>query len=513
MSLADAPAPGPEPVPLAPPAALTCPRCGGGLPANDLPACPSCGNALGSALFGGPPPPLPEQPTGFPREATDDPAPAVTRGRDGDRRSMPVIGADPALLRPLPPASSSPEQDQGQCRECDGPYDADGYCTQCGARRPARRDHLTATPAPWLAGVCDRGIRHAENQDAMALRADPNHAGRAALVVCDGVTTAMRSAEASLSAAEAAAAVLASSRAQGLGVASAREAALTARLETAADAAIDAVREVTSTVTRERADADRSGRHGHALDAESGASLPACTFVAAVVEEDLVVVGSVGDSRAYWLPDPPDTEPDPPDTVADSLAGTGSEPAPEHVPLLLTEDDSFAQEQIRAGMDRAAAESGPHAHTITRWLGSDAPDHTPASRSLVPAGPGWLLLCSDGLWNYASEPADLAAVVRQVAAERTVRPPSGARALDRPWSTVEPLALAQGLIRWANAQGGHDNITAVVARLGLPRQPTEPPEAHEAGGADTSADASPEVPQDLPTVAIRRPEHEDADHG
>ena len=93
-------------------------------------------------------------------------------------------------------------------------------------------------------------------------------------------------------------------------------AAVIARLEAAADAASEAVLEVSSK-TKDGA-------------AAGGAPVPnpaSCTFVAAVVEQDLLVVGSVGDSRAYWLPD----------------AGAAT---------ALTLDDSFAQEQIAAGVPR-----------------------------------------------------------------------------------------------------------------------------------------------------------------
>jgi serine/threonine protein phosphatase PrpC len=146
--------------------------------------------------------------------------------------------------------------------------------------------------------------------------------------------------------------------------------------------------------------------------------------VAAVLEDGEVVAGVVGDSRAYWLPD--DGE-----------------------PALLTVDDSWAAEQIAAGTPRAQAESAPEAHAITRWLGVDAPDHTPRlTRQRVDAA-GWLLLCSDGLWNYCSTADALADLVRSTPAARS----------------VDPLPLAEALVAWANEQGGHDNITVALARV------------------------------------------------
>ena len=62
--------------------------------------------------------------------------------------------------------------------------------------------------------------------------------------------------------------------------------------------------------------------------------------------------------------------------------------------------------------------------------------------------PGWLLVCSDGLWNYASPASAVRALLRQQLAA----------------GITEPVPIADGMVRWANAQGGHDNITAVLAR-------------------------------------------------
>ena len=106
---------------------------------------------------------------------------------------------------------------------------------------------------------------------------------------------------------------------------------------------------------------------------------------------------NIGDSRVYWLPD--------------------GGPA-----VQLTVDDSAAQQQIEAGVPRRSPRPSPQAHAITKWLGRDAPDVTPRTGQLEITGPGWLLACSDGLWNYASEPEALAA---QIARGR--RPPNRSR--------------------------------------------------------------------------------------
>jgi serine/threonine protein phosphatase PrpC len=148
---------------------------------------------------------------------------------------------------------------------------------------------------------------------------------------------------------------------------------------------------------------------------------PSATFVAAIIEGSVLSYANVGDSRAYWLPD----------------GAPG---------VQLSVDDSAAQMQMEAGMSRLEAESGPQGHAITRWLGKDAPDLSPRVGELTLDGPGWVLVCSDGLWNYASEPE---ALVAQIAAA----------------GTTEPAALALALTDFANAKGGQDNITVVFARI------------------------------------------------
>ncbi|MGC5583486.1 PP2C family protein-serine/threonine phosphatase [Ornithinimicrobium sp. W1665] len=330
-------------------------------------------------------------------------------------------------LPPAPgPEAAAQPADHGRCTLCGGAYDEDGWCTECGSRKADPRHHFTAQPDDRVAAVCDRGLRHEDNEDAMAVWADGR--GRAALVVCDGVTTATRSAEASLAAADAALAVLVDGSLEP-----------DERIVAATDAAAEAVEQV--------------GR-------DFPDSAPSCTYVAALVQDGTATVGSVGDSRAYWLPD----------------AGE---------PLRLTTDDSMAEEQVQAGLDRQTAEAGPMAHTITRWLGPDAPDHTPVVTTQDVTAPGWLLLCSDGLWNYASEPRALREVVHslarpaEVTTEKSTREqgPDGPTEEDRGRgdaapeagaphtpSSPDPLALAQALVRWANERGGADNITVALVR-------------------------------------------------
>ncbi|MEO5724841.1 MAG: hypothetical protein ABIQ39_04270 [Ilumatobacteraceae bacterium] len=104
---------------------------------------------------------------------------------------------------------------------------------------------------------------------------------------------------------------------------------------------------------------------------------------------------------------------------------------------------------IRHGASRAAAEADLQSHTITRWFGADSVDSTPDVVTMSLRSAGWVLVCSDGLWNYASTTQQLGELVAEAVA--------GGRA--------DPTEIAGWLVDWANVQGGHDNITAALARF------------------------------------------------
>ena len=98
------------------------------------------------------------------------------------------------------------------------------------------------------------------------------------------------------------------------------------------------------------------------------------------------------------------------------------------------------------------AEARPQAHAITRWLGADARSDAPHRACTAADGPGWVLVCTDGLWNYCSPADELAACSSRTPARPGRRGRPGAQ-------------LAEALVAWANAQGGHDNITVALARF------------------------------------------------
>ena len=317
--------------------------------------------------------------------------------------------APPPLLQPTGGSAATrrlgAEAQARVCTQCGGTIDADGYCQTCGAKAPDPRDHSESAPAEWLAGVCDRGVQHSRNEDAQALWVSPD-GKRAVLVVCDGVSSSAEADVASTAGAEQACRVL-------------------------AERAIGSDSEIAEALVAAAAEANAAIA---AATTGGGSSAGSATFAAAVIIADSpgadpgIHYGSLGDSRVYWLGHP-GTDP-----------GQGEQ-------QLLTRDDSMAQEFIEQGMPRDEAEAMPKAHAITKWLGSDALDVIPRTGVLRPTGEGWLLVCSDGLWNYASEPAALA---EQLDVAAAVDP--------------SPLAVARALVAWANAQGGQDNVTVALAR-------------------------------------------------
>jgi serine/threonine protein phosphatase PrpC len=290
---------------------------------------------------------------------------------------------------------------EGPCADCGNDAFSDGYCTGCGHRR-AEPDRDEAQFGV-IALITDRGLHHPRNEDAAAAGLVTGVQGKPdamAVAVCDGVSTSGDPQMASVAASKA-------------GV----EGMLAAIAKTGTT--YDAVLAGLAEATKAAADAGRD---------LNPANAPSCTYTGAVVMANPegaveITVGNVGDSRAYWLPDPPG------------------------VPQQLTVDDSVAQELMTAG---AAANSEfvlRGAHTITRWLGADSeakPWSDSSVQTLTVAGPGSLLLCSDGLWNYLPEAADIA----------------------RFCVGIDPVEAARALTEHALTAGGQDNITVAVIPIG-----------------------------------------------
>jgi serine/threonine protein phosphatase PrpC len=340
------------------------------------------------------------------------------------------------------------------CSACESTtFDADGYCQECGTKAPSPRDHAVLNFG-ILASVTDRGITHPINQDAvdcvlfvgseavsgsdgidtpqhLARVRTPQHLSRvrtpddvtelassqeydrritrAVLVVCDGVSTSSASDVAS-----AAAVSVTKTRLQQC-VSTEPESAVSALIE----AAKLAQTAVSSTPFRKTV----------------GLDAPSCTFVAATVAGGRITVGNIGDSRAYVFGD-------------------------DGIDRHLSADDSWAAEEIRTGRRTPEnAESDPRAHMITRWLGSDAPNVVPSIVEHEPASGAILLLCSDGLWNYASSLPHLRRILDDAIEDLLA---------ELPVFEVSMEQVAEALCSFALSSGGQDNIAIALLRMGPP---------------------------------------------
>jgi serine/threonine protein phosphatase PrpC len=283
-----------------------------------------------------------------------------------------------------------------RCPRCEAIVVAgDLFCEQCGGRLAGDHERdpgqHVEVDLVLAAAVSDRGHVHHRNEDAFSL--DVGAAGDVAAVVCDGISTSTAPDAAARAAADAAAAVLAGA----FGATAPDLSAITG------DAIAHARRAVTSVQWTTRADR----------------ALPSCTLVCALVRGDQVAFASVGDSRVYWI---------------DASRARR-----------LTTDDSWAQEQITGGtMSAEEAFKDRRAHSITNWIGADAPDIDPSGETFRPSCRGLLLLCTDGLWNCLADDSELLRLISDL--------PEG----------VSPAAIARELTEVALARGGHDNITVAV---------------------------------------------------
>ena len=287
------------------------------------------------------------------------------------------------------PDAPTPPAPPGAVCTCGAPeseWDEEGFCSQCGRRcRPDPEDHTEQEISPEFAAVSDRGKQHTRNEDRFQIAAAEDE--RAILIVCDGVSS---SSNAETAAATGAQTVLERLQAGD-------------SLVTAVDSAREAVATLASAAVRDVA--------------------PSSTLVAAVVQEHKAEICWLGDSRAYWI------------SESDSRQ--------------LTNDHSWLNEVVFSGeMTYEQASEAPQAHAITRWMGADAPRETRAERvTFEIPGSGWLLFCTDGLWNYTPEAPQLR--------ERVL-------AADAEASTLE---VARQLVAFANESGGKDNITVALLRF------------------------------------------------
>jgi len=142
------------------------------------------------------------------------------------------------------------------------------------------------------------------------------------------------------------------------------------------------------------------------------------TITAALVEDDIVAFGHVGDSRAYLIRDRQMEQ--------------------------LTEDHSLVNELLKTGkLSREEAETHPQRSVITRALGTD-PDVDVDTFSVRAENGDIFLLCSDGLTDMVSEQSILDVVER---------------------NRTDIEGALRALVKEANRGGGQDNITVVAFEI------------------------------------------------
>jgi PPM family protein phosphatase len=191
--------------------------------------------------------------------------------------------------------------------------------------------------------------------------------------------------------------------------------------------------------------------HQRSLE-DPNASGMGTTLTVAAVEDEVVRIGHVGDSRAYLVRD-----------------GQLEQ---------LTEDHSLVGELMRSGkLSAEEAESHPQRSVITRALGTD-PDVDFDTFAVEPRAGDLFLLCSDGLTTMVDDQTILSLVEERRAD------------LDK---------LVKSLIKAANKGGGEDNITVVAFEMADGQAPdtdeleetavAPAPEAPEPDDADTLTEA------------------------
>jgi len=141
------------------------------------------------------------------------------------------------------------------------------------------------------------------------------------------------------------------------------------------------------------------------------------TLTVAVIQDDLVCVGHVGDSRAYLI------------------HGREAEQ--------LTRDHSYVQRLAELGqIDAADASSHLIKNVLYRALGQTEQLEVDILTRRLPSQ-SYLLLCSDGLWGQVKEYEIISTVV----------------------NNPNPQAACRELVARANASGGVDNVSAILVQV------------------------------------------------
>jgi protein phosphatase len=141
------------------------------------------------------------------------------------------------------------------------------------------------------------------------------------------------------------------------------------------------------------------------------------TLSVALVADGAAYIGSVGDSRVYWLENGSITQ--------------------------VTEDHSLVAKLVATGkLRQEEARNHPRSNLLYRTIGTDETVKTGMFRVELKKG-GTLLLCTDGLWGEVEDEE-----IRRICTEE-------------PYTEI----VCARLVQRANANGGKDNITAIVVKV------------------------------------------------
>lgn len=148
------------------------------------------------------------------------------------------------------------------------------------------------------------------------------------------------------------------------------------------------------------------------------------TLVACLIIKNSIFCVNVGDSRAYLIENNTITQ--------------------------ITKDHSYVQHLLEMGeITEQEAENFPNKNIITRAVGTESEVKADLIRKTVSEG-AYLLLCSDGLTNFVSNEGILDMINK-----------GDEKRLDQ----VKLSLTVRRLIDNANANGGADNITAILVRI------------------------------------------------
>jgi len=142
------------------------------------------------------------------------------------------------------------------------------------------------------------------------------------------------------------------------------------------------------------------------------------TLTAALMLGDQVTIAHVGDSRAYFI-------------------------YPDGRIRALTQDHSLVHRLVELGqLTEEQAVNHPNKNVLYRVLGQTEPFRPDIENRPMPH-PGYLMICSDGLWGVLPED-DLLRIVQQ---------------------STNPTEACHHLVEAANAAGGPDNISVILVQF------------------------------------------------